>query len=90
MRGRDKLATSWQELTAEEKVCLCLLPAGIQFERCIYYGFPEHRSDPSISQSHILAGKRDGVTRELEKWSVLIGSDTFCPIEGSNRCSGKP
>jgi len=56
----------------------------------IYYGFPEHRSDPSIGQSHILAGKRDGVTRELEKWSVLIGSDTFCPIEGSDRCSGNP
>jgi len=33
MRLRDRLATSWQELTAEEKVCLCLLPAGIQFER---------------------------------------------------------
>jgi len=55
-----------------------------------YYGFPEHRSDPSIGQSHILAGKRDGVTRELEKWSALIGSDTFCPIEGSDRCSGNP
>jgi len=55
-----------------------------------YYGFPEHRSDPSVGQSHILARKRDGVTRELEKWSALIGSDTFCPIEGSDRCSGKP
>jgi len=50
----------------------------------IYYGFPEHQSDPSIGQSHILAGKRDGVTRELEKWSALIGSNTFCPIEGSD------
>jgi len=49
-----------------------------------YYRSPEHRSDPSIGQSHILAGERDGVTRELEKWSALIGSDTFCPIEGSD------
>jgi len=55
-----------------------------------YYGFPEHRSDPSIGQSHILAGKCDGVTRELEKWSALIGSDTLCPTEGSDRCSGNP
>jgi len=42
------------------------------------YGFPEHRSDPSI---HILSEKRDGVTRELEKWNALIGSDTFCDVQ---------
>jgi len=35
MRLRDRLVTASQELTVEEKVCLCLLPAGIQFERCI-------------------------------------------------------
>jgi len=37
-----------------------------------YYGFPEHRSDPSIGQSHILAEKRDGVTSLRE-----IRDDTF-------------
>jgi len=29
-------------------------------ECCInYYGFPEHRPDPSVGRSHILAGKCD-------------------------------
>jgi len=37
------------------------------------------RTPQSASHTFWL-GKRDGVTRELEKWSALIGSDTFCPM----------
>ena len=32
-----------------------------------YYKYPEHQSDPSVGQSHILAGKCDRVTDELCK-----------------------